>query len=142
MRQLHPGCYQLHLVSLILRCTGYRRFGINFHTHLHGPKNSLIFRTLIVLYSIISNCRVPTTKWHDLVRHSNRWSEGEGFIDIDIAIFVNCNWVATQSKIYKMQNIIVFCSNSFSDTHRKVRSLLQCEHTGYEAGTCVCIVLK
>jgi len=52
MRQLHPGSDQLHSVSLLLRLTprywimGYRRFGINLHTHHHGTKYSLIFQPL------------------------------------------------------------------------------------------------
>jgi hypothetical protein len=47
-----------------------------------------------------------------------------------------------ESKNCKMKDITVFCIDSFSDTHRNFRSVLQWEQTGYEAGSCVCILLK
>ena len=36
----------------------------------------------------------------------------------------------------------MFCSESFSDLYRYVRSILQCEQTGYESGSFICILLK
>jgi len=39
-----------------------------------------------------------------------------------------------ERKSNKMQGNSVFCSESFSDPYRKVRSKLQWGETGYEAG--------
>jgi hypothetical protein len=47
-----------------------------------------------------------------------------------------------ESRNCKMQDITEFCSDRFSDPHRYVRSILQCEQTGYGAGSSVCGLLK
>jgi hypothetical protein len=55
------------LTSYMYWVSGYRRFEINFHTNLHGPKYSLILRPLIV---IILGCLEMWRTKHQVARRS------------------------------------------------------------------------
>ena len=108
---------------------GYRHFGINFYTYIHGAKYSLIFQPL--------NMRplgcLGTSSTHFQVTRTPKPQK------ITIG---KKGFYCGKAKNSDMQDITVFCSDSFSDPHSYFRSVLYCEKTGYGAGSCVCILLQ